>query len=205
MLRLRGPKGSSPSGGGCSPGICRSGRASSRTTRPLQKAGIAAEALAGASTSRAQSAIAAPRPAVAAPRPFFPPGLRIETRRSGSRSELLADLLGEHETDVLVDGAQLGDIARPALAEKLDEPLDQLLRGAGAGGDADGLDALQPLLLHLGVIVDQMGGGAVLARHFDEAIGVGGVGGADHEDQLALPGQLLDRDLAVGGGVTDVV
>ena len=104
-----------------------------------------------------------------------------------------------------MDGAQLGDVVGAALAEEVDEALDQLLGGAGAGGDADRLDALQPLLLDLGVVVDQVGGGAVLARHLDQAVGVGGVGRADHEDQVALAGQLLDRDLAVGRRVTDVV
>ena len=37
-----------------------------------------------------------------------------------------------------------------ALAEELDQVLDQLLGGAGAGGDADGLDSLEPLLLRPG-------------------------------------------------------
>ena len=92
-----------------------------------------------------------------------------------------------------------------ALAEELDQALDQLLGGAGAGGDANRLDALQPLLLDLGVVVDQVRGGAVLARDLDQAVGVGGVGRADDEDQLALAGELLDRDLAVGRRVTDVV
>ena len=58
-----------------------------------------------------------------------------------------ANLLRQHEAHVLVDGAQLGDVLGAALAEELDQALDQLLGGAGAGGDADRLDALQPLLL----------------------------------------------------------
>ncbi len=104
-----------------------------------------------------------------------------------------------------MDGAQLGDVLGAALAEELDQALDQLLGGAGAGGDADRLHALQPLLVDLGVVVDQVRGGAVFARDLDQAVGVGGVGRADHQDQVALAGQLLDGDLAVGGRVTDVV
>ena len=83
--------------------------------------------------------------------------------------------------------------------------VDQLLGGAGAGGDADRLDALEPLLVDLGGVVDQVRGGAVLARDLDQAVGVRGVGRADHQHQLALAGELLDRDLAVGRRVTDVV
>ena len=93
----------------------------------------------------------------------------------------------------------------PRSRKKLDQALDQLLGGAGAGGDADRLDSLEPLLLDLGVVVDQVGGGAVLAGDLDQAVGVRGVGRADHEHQVALAGELLDRDLAVGGRVTDVV
>ena len=45
----------------------------------------------------------------------------------------------------------------------------------------------------------------MLAGHLDQAVRVGGVGGADHQHQVALARQLLDGDLAVGGRVTDVV
>src|SRR3954454_22383722 len=85
-----------------------------------------------------------------------------DQNRSGPRAQLLPDLLRQHEANVLVDGAQLRYLLGTALAEELDEALDQLLGGAGAGGDADGLDPLQPGLLDLGVVVDQVGVGAVL-------------------------------------------
>ena len=45
----------------------------------------------------------------------------------------------------------------------------------------------------------------MLACDLDQAVRVRRVGRADHQHQLALAGQLLDRDLAVGGRVTDVV
>ena len=93
----------------------------------------------------------------------------------------------------------------PRSRKKLDQAFDQLLGGAGAGGDADRLHPLQPLLLDLGVVVDQVRGGAVFAGDLDQAVGVGGVGRADDQDQVALAGELLDRDLAVGRRVTDVV
>ena len=59
--------------------------------------------------------------------------------------------------------------------------------------------------LDLGVVVDQVRGGAVFAGDLDQAVGVRGVGRADHQDQVALARQLLHRDLAVGRRVTDVV
>ena len=58
---------------------------------------------------------------------------------------------------------------------------------------------------HLDVVVDQVRGGAVFPRNLDQAVGVGGVGRADHQHQVALAGELLDGDLAIGGRVTDVV
>ena len=59
------------------------------------------------------------------------------------------------------------------LAEELDEALDQLLGGAGAGGDPHGLDTLEPGLVDLEVVVDQVGGGAVLAGDLHQPVGVG--------------------------------
>ena len=67
-----------------------------------------------------------------------------EPRQLGGAGDELADLAREHEADVLVHGAQLGDVLRPALAEELDELRDQLLGRAGARRDADRLDAVEP-------------------------------------------------------------
>ena len=47
----------------------------------------------------------------------------------GARRELLANLLGQHEAHVLVDGAQLGDVLGAALAEELDEAARPAPRG----------------------------------------------------------------------------
>ena len=67
------------------------------------------------------------------------------------------------------------------------------------------LDSLEPALLDLAGVVDQVRLGAELAGHVDQAVRVGRVLRADHEDQVALLGELLDRELAVGRRVTDVV
>jgi crotonobetainyl-CoA:carnitine CoA-transferase CaiB-like acyl-CoA transferase len=47
---------------------------------------------------------------------------------------------------------------------------DELLGRAGAGGDADDARALEPLLAHLRLVVDQVRVGAVVARDVDEAV-----------------------------------
>ena len=92
-----------------------------------------------------------------------------------------------------------------ARAEELDEPLHELLGGAGAGGDPDDPLAVEPLLADLELVVDQVGVGAVLAGDLDQPVGVRRVPRADHQHQLALTGELLDGRLAVGRRVTDVV
>ena len=45
---------------------------------------------------------------------------------------------------------------RPARAEEVDEPLNELLRRARARGDADDARVLEPLLAHLRLVVDQV-------------------------------------------------
>ena len=60
------------------------------------------------------------------------PGDGVGLAARARDGELLADLAGEHEADVLVDGLELGDVVGAALAEEGDQPLDQLLGGAGA-------------------------------------------------------------------------
>src|SRR5437588_1760464 len=87
----------------------------------------------------------------------------------GARQRL-ADLLREHEAHVLLDDLELGDVGGAAALEELDEALHQLLRRARAGGDADGALALEPLLAHLQLVVDQVRVGPVVARHLDEPI-----------------------------------
>ena len=72
----------------------------------------------------------------------------------------LADRLGEHEAHVLAQHLELRDVRGPAGAEEVDQPLHELLGRAGAGGDADDAGALEPLLLHLRLVVDQVRVGA---------------------------------------------
>ena len=83
--------------------------------------------------------------------------------------------LGQHEAHVLLGHLELRDIFRAAFPEELDQPLHQLLGRAGSRCDADRLDAVEPLLADLLLVVDQVGLRAVLARDLDQAVRVGGV------------------------------
>src|SRR5436190_7662665 len=151
-------------------------------------------------------------------RPMPAPGCRGPSRptRSGSRARVrygsrrlrgegLTDRLGEHEADVLLDDLELLDLLGAAGAEEGDQALDELLGRAGPGGDPDHARALEPLLEHLLLAVDQVRVGAELARHLDEAVGVRGVARADDEDEVAMRRHLLDGRLAVRRRVADVV
>ena len=89
-----------------------------------------------------------------------------------ARRELVADVLGEHETDVLVDRAELGDVVGPRSRKK---PTSCSTSSSGALAPEvipTRLDALEPLLAHLEGVVDQVRVGAVLAGDLHQAVGV---------------------------------
>ena len=106
---------------------------------------------------------------------------------------------------VLVDHVVLGDVGDAALAEPLDHALDEPLGRRGPGRDADRAGVGQPALVDVRLVVDQVGGNALVPGHVDEALRVRRVGRADHEHQIDLSRQRLHRELAVGRGVADVV
>ena len=64
--------------------------------------------------------------------------------------------------------------------------------------------SVEPAFVDLRLVVDQMRVHAREAGDFDQAVRVGGVAGADDEQQLDLVQHLLHRPLAVRGRVTDV-
>src|SRR5690606_21476505 len=114
-------------------------------------------------------------------------------------------LLGHAEDDVLLAAGQFGDVVGAAVAQTLDDLLHQYVGRGCAGGDAYGADTLQPLRTNLVGAVDQVGGCAHAVGQFAQAVGVGAVGTANDQYQIAFDGQLLDCVLAVLGGVSDVV
>src|ERR687891_678815 len=117
----------------------------------------------------------------------------------------VADAAGESEGHVLLDHPDLLDLRGPAVAEPGQDPVDQPPRRRGPAGDPDVLRAVQPGLVDLGLVVDQVGGRAHGSGHLDEPVRVRGVVGPDHEQHVRPSGHLLDRVLPVLGGVADVV
>ena len=106
---------------------------------------------------------------------------------------------------VLLDQVVLGDLLDAALAEPVHDALDEPLGRRRAGRDADGLDALEPAVEDLRLVVDQVRLHAEVARHVDQALRVRRVRRADHEHEVDLARERLDRRLPVGRGVADVV
>src|SRR4051794_9462304 len=96
----------------------------------------------------------------------------VPTSPSCAGRELLANLLREHEADVLLHHFELGDVLGAARAEEVDQPLNELLGRARAGADPNDPLALQPLLAHLRLAVDQVGVGAMVARDLHQPVRV---------------------------------
>src|SRR5947209_4393274 len=86
------------------------------------------------------------------------------------RSHSLADRLGQHEPDVLLDDLELLHVAGPARPEELDQALDELLGCARTRGDPHHALVGEPLLAHLDLVVDQVRLRTFLARHLHEPV-----------------------------------
>ena len=131
---------------------------------------------------------------------------RLGDGRAISGRAGFADLLGQHEADVLADHVRAprrhrrrapGRTRRaPARGSRARSPPRRCRRRACP---------VKPLLAHFAGVVDQVRLGAAIARHLDQAHRVRRVARADHEHQIAAAGHLLDGRLAVGGRVADVV
>ena len=94
----------------------------------------------------------------------------------------------------------------PRSREPGTEPLHELLGGGRARGDADDRHVvLDPGLVDLGLVVDQVGRHSAGPGRLDEPVRVRRVARADHEQQVDLLEQLLHGPLPVRGRVTDVL
>ncbi|RMP78165.1 hypothetical protein ALQ17_05359, partial [Pseudomonas fluorescens] len=114
-------------------------------------------------------------------------------------------LLGHGECDVLFAASQfIGTGGAPGV-QLLDNTAHQHFRGRSTRRDANALDAIEPAALHVFGTVDQVRRRRHALSQLTQAVGVGTVGAADHQDHIAFVCQLLDRVLAVLGGVADVV
>ena len=119
--------------------------------------------------------------------------------------QLAAQLDRQPEGHVLVDHPERLDPSTPRARNQSQTRVDELLRGRRAGRDADRPDAVEPGLVDLGLVVDQVRGDAAGAGDVDEAVRVRRVARADHEQEVDLGQHLLHRPLPVGGRVADVL
>ena len=90
-------------------------------------------------------------------------------------------------------------------AEPVADAGDELLGRRRPGGDPDGRRTLEPGLVDLRLVVDQVRRSARGSCGLDEAVRVGRVARADHEEMVDLRKHLLHRPLPVGGRVADVL
>src|SRR6478672_3438796 len=82
---------------------------------------------------------------------------RARTRgRLRGRALGAAELDGKLERDVLEDAAELGDVVDAAVAEPVADVVHEPLGSRGAGGHADDVDAVEPRLVDLLGVVDEM-------------------------------------------------
>ena len=117
------------------------------------------------------------------------PGLRLHgvqfTPAVAASAFLIS--LREHEADVLLDDLELRDVRRCRARGR--SPTRRCTSSSGALAperDAHDALALEPLLLHLALVVDQVRLGAVVARDLHEPVRVRRVARADHEHEVAL-------------------
>ena len=112
----------------------------------------------------------------------------------------------EREAHALMHRLDLFDGVETALGQPGQDAGDEILGYRGAARHADGADPGQPGLRHPRRVIDQIGSlGSRVKRHLHQPHRVRRVARADHDDQVRVSGDLLDRGLPVLGGVADVV
>ena len=92
-----------------------------------------------------------------------------------------------------------------ALAQRVDHFANQQLGRGGAGGDADRCGVPEPVPVDVRGALDQPGRNAHSLGDFGEPQRIAAVGSADDQHSLALGGDRLDRRLAVGRRVANVL
>ena len=90
--------------------------------------------------------------------------------------------------DVFVAEGAGFDRGGMALTEIVEALFDNGFGGAGAGGDDDGFDAVEPASVNVLSAVDEVCTDAVLAGDFFQALAVGAVLAADNQDKVGLGG-----------------
>src|SRR5579863_1033868 len=133
-------------------------------------------------------------------------GLAYGNRLSAPRApDGLNDFGWQAKTHVLRHNFNFFDAREAVLAQIIHHVLDQDLGGGRAGRHRDRIDALEPGRIDRLRVVDQVAHGPKIAGNLDQPVGVGTVGGTDHQDQSRIVRHVAHRNLAVLGGVADVL
>ena len=135
----------------------------------------------------------------------------VPVRAAGAHADWaasrLADRLGQHEADVLLDDLEL--LRRRSTPRSRKKPTSRCTSSSGAlapGRDADDALALEPLLADLAPRCRSGATSAPCSRATStRRLRVRRVLRADDEHEVAVRGHLLDGRLAVRRGVADVV
>ena len=95
-------------------------------------------------------------------------------------------------------------VDRTEPSQRLDHVVDQHFGSRSAGGDADRLGTLQPFRIKLAAVGDQIARNADLGADLAQPVGIGTVGGADHQDNVDQLAQVPHRGLAVLRRIADI-
>src|SRR6185312_4317011 len=119
-------------------------------------------------------------------------------RKSGAK------LRRKAENDVLAGDLDVGALGEAELGQPLEHLVDQELRRRRARGQSDGLVAAEPGGVEVGLVVDQVGIDATVARDLHEPVRVRARARADDEHERRLLADALDGVLAILRRVADV-
>jgi hypothetical protein len=106
--------------------------------------------------------------------------------------------------DGLLTPGQLADLDRAESAQRVDDILHQNLRRRSARGDADDLRVAEPIRLNLAAVGDQVARRAGFLAYLAQAVGIGTVLGANHQDNVDKRTKFTHRRLPVLGRVANV-
>src|SRR5262245_52908810 len=101
----------------------------------------------------------------------------------------------------------LGDVLTDieSFTKRIDHLPDQHLWPRCTSSNANGCRCAQPLPIDVGGPLDQAGGGAAALGDLGKSQRVAAVGSADDQQPVAFGSDRLDRGLAVGRGVANVL
>src|SRR5690554_1554479 len=130
---------------------------------------------------------------------------RGETGESGHLNHINPKLLRHREHNILLPARQFLRFFPTQLLQPADHICHQHFRCRSTRRYTYSSLAFQPLRLYLGSLINQVSRRAHALSQFPQAVGVGAVGGAHYQHDVAVAGQLFDGILPVLGGVADVV